>query len=491
MHDSTVTPTSSVLVLSLLSKIALFCLLLHHLPAQSAQQLPERQIKITNGVAVEQGQFPFLTAVVSARESVVTIEGRPLGARFVGGGLLQEFGGELIDCGVAAAACESAVGKVCAIEFEYPSTGLVPALAEQISNCHKGGGTGVVFSNGSGVSHRPELSFYPAIPAVFLNGQSAYEVLKTALNAGAPRFAGITRERSDTILCGGSYIGDLWVLTAAHCVLSVDATGSLRIHNAEEMSVIVGAHDLHKDRQSAQQVVQVIVGDYRLSGPWSENDFALLKLDAIPASAAPVEFIDSSSLAVLMASAAPAKVLGWGSRQPRAPLTQAPNGDTTSRVPYAATLSLHTVDACRSLWNTFFNENNLNASGLDLREIHLCASNPEQQQDACQGDSGGPLVVEIDGVPRLAGVTSFGLGCGSPIGVPGVYASVPSFSDWVASHTGFGHTGTGRSPPLQVQVLDPREGSAIPAGSAGVVDVILLLSAVVYLLYSVGFRPRD
>ena len=39
------------------------------------------------------------------------------------------------------------------------------------------------------------------------------------------------------------------------------------------------------------------------------------------------------------------------------------------------------------------------------------------------------------GEQKLAGITSFGLGCGSTQSVPGVYASVPSFAEWIGQIT--------------------------------------------------------
>ena len=50
--------------------------------------------------------------------------------------------------------------------------------------------------------------------------------------------------------------------------------------------------------------------------------------------------------------------------------------------------------------------------------------------DSCKGDSGGPLIVNIGGKLTLAGVTSWGHGCGRE-GSPGVYTKVANYIDWI------------------------------------------------------------
>jgi len=55
----------------------------------------------------------------------------------------------------------------------------------------------------------------------------------------------------------------------------------------------------------------------------------------------------------------------------------------------------------------------------------LCAIGNDT--DSCQGDSGGPLMKK--GTTVQVGVTSWGIGCNA--GLPGVYADVSNFTDWI------------------------------------------------------------
>lgn len=74
---------------------------------------------------------------------------------------------------------------------------------------------------------------------------------------------------------------------------------------------------------------------------------------------------------------------------------------------------------------------------FNLHDSFVCAGG-KQGQDACTGDGGGPLVCPDPNNPKryqLTGIVSWGIGCGEN-GVPGVYADVAKFRDWVDGEMG-------------------------------------------------------
>ena len=85
---------------------------------------------------------------------------------------------------------------------------------------------------------------------------------------------------------------------------------------------------------------------------------------------------------------------------------------------------------CESMFRT---------SGKSQRipNICICAGTTTGGKDTCKGDSGGPLVVKSNGGRyTLAGITSWGDGCGRP-NRPGLYTNVSKFTSFIIRNTDY------------------------------------------------------
>ena len=66
-----------------------------------------------------------------------------------------------------------------------------------------------------------------------------------------------------------------------------------------------------------------------------------------------------------------------------------------------------------------------------INENQYCAGYRTGGVDACKGDSGGPLIqLDFNNRPRLAGIVSWGDGCGKA-GKPSVYTKVQPYRSWI------------------------------------------------------------
>lgn len=206
--------------------------------------------------------------------------------------------------------------------------------------------------------------------------------------------------------CGASLVHPYWIVTAAHCVEDVVAG---------DIEILLGVHDLANDLPAQRIAVAEIVihPDYR--GTNLEADLALLRL-AEPADVAftPLRLAATAEDDALGSMA---RILGWGD------LVDGSNmGSPTLQeadVPVVSVLVANATDTYQG----------------SLTQNMLPAGFAQGGVDSCQGDSGGPLVIWSDTLDDwvLAGVTSFGVGCGS-VESYGIYTRIRNYQSFIIEH---------------------------------------------------------
>jgi secreted trypsin-like serine protease len=210
-------------------------------------------------------------------------------------------------------------------------------------------------------------------------------------------------------ICGGLYLGDSYVLTAAHCVTSA-------------MFVAAGSSSLADMPQRTRVVYSIPHIDFNYGIAFS-SDIALLVLDE-PLTIDPVVFAATDQFP----DQTLATTAGWGVSD-RVFLDEEDSeysADATNFLQIAE-LKLYSQERCELIHpNEPWHDSGLDPSTMICALGSIRGEN-NKVADSCQGDSGGPLYVDN----RLVGLVSWGpIPCGE-YGQPAVYSRVIPFLDWL------------------------------------------------------------
>jgi secreted trypsin-like serine protease len=369
------------------------------------------ETRIVGGEEARQENWPWMTAYVFTFDAVVAsldVNDVSYETESFTFGVSGQASGEIVTCGIGDAVCADVKGDVCLIE-----RGEVD-FSEKADNCEAGGGIGAIIYNNeelgniSGTMGEDHIGTIPVVAVTREDGLILLEQVGSAATLSVSETAELQQDAS----CGASFLGDKWVLTAAHCVDSADAS---------QFKMNVGEYDLSDGAENAIDIANIFIHPFYESGEF-DNDIALVEL--VSSEDAPaIQIAESEVTDQYATEKSTATVAGWGGR-----VGYGSGEGPTSDFPdilHQVDLQLMTNEQCIDI---------LDGDDSLVTGNMICAAIPEGGKGSCQGDSGGPLVINTGSGIKQVGIVSWGIGCAAA-GLPGVYTRVSKYNEWMTAIT--------------------------------------------------------
>lgn len=198
--------------------------------------------------------------------------------------------------------------------------------------------------------------------------------------------------------CGGSIIGNTWVVTASHCTKPHNSVtiyyGSLRRGQSTVRHTVSGSNNIINHPSDDIALIRTPHVNFN-------NQINRIRLPSLNTNN---QYVNQAS-----------KACGWG-------LTA--SGKAADAL-QCVNLQVISNDQCRRSY----------AANIIKNQI-LCVSTPNGRS-ICSGDSGGPLVSQSN--PVLIGVSNFVSSRGCKAGQPAGFARVTSHLNWIRQQTGISY----------------------------------------------------
>ncbi|XP_035291073.1 coagulation factor IX-like [Anguilla anguilla] len=259
----------------------------------------------------------------------------------------------------------------------------------------------------------PDAAFFPTLPTIVTKENQDHRIVggNEVIPGEIPWQVALMDKRTLLGFCGGAILSDLWVITAAHCLLEgkVDSifvrVGEHNVHKKEgtEGDYEIAEKHVHPHYNKAQSQYNHDVALLRLQKPIAFSDFAL------PVCLGPKEFTEA-----LLRADSKSVVSGWGKVRfegVESPVLQ------KVEVPYVDRTQ------CKG------------SSNDRITRFMFCAGYATEKRDSCQGDSGGPHTTKQGDTWFLTGIISWGEECAKE-GKYGIYTRVSRYYTWISHTTG-------------------------------------------------------